>query len=377
MKIVADENIPFVKECFSSLGQVCLFEGRKITFDKVKDADVLLVRSVTKVNKELLEGGNVKFVGTATIGVDHIDQNYLKERGIGFSSAPGSNSNSVAEYVVAGLLEVSEKYNIELEGLSIGIIGVGNVGSKVYAKAKALGLKTVLNDPPKKRETGDEKYRELNEVYECDIVTIHTPLTFEGVDQTYHLADEEFFSNLKDGVIFFNTSRGGVVDTGSLKGAFNNCKVKSAVLDVWENEPEIDTELLEMTDIGTPHIAGYSFDGKVTGMMMIYDAVTKFFDKDKKYSLQNFLPEPQVKEINLNQSNDQRGILEAVRKLYDIREDDRRLRKILNETERGEYFTFLRKTYPVRREFPNTLVKVNDNFKLKNKLEGIGFKVEG
>jgi len=195
MKIVADENIPFVKECFASIGDVQTLSGRKITPDAIAEADILLVRSITPVNEKLLAGSKVKFVATATIGFEHIDVEYLKNKSIGFASAPGSNANSVADYIIAALLSVAQKHKITLEGKSIGVVGVGNVGSKVAKKCVALGMIVKLNDPPLLRRTGDSKYRPIDELFDCDFITLHTPLTREGQDKTYHLADN-FFSPL-------------------------------------------------------------------------------------------------------------------------------------------------------------------------------------
>ena len=212
MKIIADANIPFVAECFSSIGEVITVGGREITPSIAGDADVLLVRSITQVNADLLASSKVRFVATATIGFDHIDIDFLQRSNIGFTSAPGSNANSAAEYVFAGLLEASQKCDINLEGQSIGIIGVGNVGSRVAKKCTALGMRIYLNDPPLQRQTGEEKYLPLKDLYDCDFITFHTPLTFEGIDKTFHLANEGFFKSLKEGCVFVNASRGGVVD---------------------------------------------------------------------------------------------------------------------------------------------------------------------
>ena len=235
MKIIADANIPFVAECFSSIGEVITVGGREITPDAIGDADVLLVRSITQVNADLLAGSKVRFAATATIGFDHIDIDFLERNNIGFTSAPGSNANSAAEYVIAGLLEASQKCDIKLEGQSIGIIGVGNVGSKVAKKCAALGMRIYLNDPPLQRQTGEEKYLPLKELYDCDFITFHTPLTFEGIDKTYHLAGEGFFKSLKQGCVFVNASRGGVVDSEALKTVIQSGRFKAVVLDVWEN----------------------------------------------------------------------------------------------------------------------------------------------
>ncbi|MBW7989654.1 MAG: 4-phosphoerythronate dehydrogenase PdxB [Planctomycetes bacterium] len=379
MKIIADANIPFVAECFSSIGEVITVGGREITPGVVGDADVLLVRSITQVNADLLSGSKVRFVATATIGFDHVDIDFLKRNHIGFTSAPGSNANSAAEYVVAGLLEASQKCDINLEGKSIGIIGVGNVGNRVAKKCAALGMRIYLNDPPLQRQTGEAKYLPLQELYDCDFITFHTPLTFESIDKTYHLADERFFKSLNKRCVFVNASRGGVVDSEALKTVIRPGRLKAVVLDVWENEPNIDMELLEMVDIGTPHIAGYSLDGKISGMIMIYKAACEYFGLSPKYGIEDFLPEPVVRQLRIEPSidNEQAVLLEAVRKIYDIREDDNRLRQVSEKPveKRGGYFDGLRKNYPIRREFQNTKVFVeNGNGALAKKLKGIGFK---
>ncbi|MFA5292650.1 MAG: 4-phosphoerythronate dehydrogenase [Phycisphaerae bacterium] len=377
MKIIADENIPFVKECFSSAGDCLTIHGRTITREILKDVDALLVRTITKVDKDLLDETNVKFVGTATIGFEHVDLEYLASRKIGFSSAPGSNANSVAEYVVSALLNLADKYKLDISKKSIGIVGVGNVGSKVEKKAKALGMKVVLNDPPLKRKTGDEKYRPIEEILNCDIVTLHTPLTKEGIDKTFHLADEKFFAALKKGAIFLNTCRGGVHDTMALKTAITSGKTRACVLDVWEEEPNIDVELLKMVDYGTPHIAGYSYDGKVAGMVMIYEAFCMHFGIKSKFNINNFLPPSQIERIVINEQ-EENPLSAAVNMLYDIRIDDEKLRRITEAPAGtgGAYFDGLRKNYHVRREFQNTVVSIKDE-KLKTIFEGIGFKTDG
>lgn len=380
MKIVADQNIPFVQECFSSIGHVEAVSGRKITPKVVADADVLLVRSVTKVGQDLLADSKVKLVATATIGFDHVDVGFLRRRNIGFASAPGSNANSAAEYVIAALLEIGQRHKISLEGKSIGVVGVGNVGSRVAKKCAALGMKVKLNDPPLQRQSGDPKYRLIEELFDCDFITLHTPLTFEGIDKTFHLADERFFKSLKTGSVFINTSRGVVVDTVALKAAIKAGRLGAVVLDVWENEPSIDMELLEMVDIATPHIAGYSLDGKIAGMIMIYKAACEYFGLEPKYDLEDFLPEPAVGELRINPQGraEQKVLHSVVQKIYGISEDDHSLRQIAGRApgKRGEFFDSLRKNYPVRREFQNTRIMLDVPCKsLAQKLAGIGFKV--
>jgi erythronate-4-phosphate dehydrogenase len=380
MKVIADENIPFVKECFSSLGDVSTLSGRKITPDAVADADILLVRSITQVNEKLLSKSEVKFVATATIGFEHVDVDYLKSRNIGFASAPGSNANSVAEYIVAALLSVGKKRKITLVGTSIGIVGVGNVGSRVAKKCKSLGMNVLLNDPPLFRQTGGPKYLPLNELFDCDVITLHTPLTSEGQDKTFHLADGKFFNSLKTGCVFINTARGAVHDTAALKSAIQSGKLGAVVLDVWENEPNIDYELLRIVDISTPHIAGYSLDGKIAGMIMIYQDACEYFKLEPKYRIENLLPPPAAPKITIEKVRaDQQQILyETVQQVYCINRDDFNTREIamVKPEKRAKFFDDLRKNYPVRREFQNTTVLLGQPCpSLVEKLKGIGFRV--
>jgi erythronate-4-phosphate dehydrogenase len=380
MKIVADANIPFVVECFSSIGEVEVVGGRQLSPSAVAGADVLLVRSVTPVNEALLSGSKVQFVATATIGFDHVDVDFLQRHGIGFASAPGSNANSAAEYVIASLLEIGRRRKIQLEGKSIGVVGVGNVGSRVVKKCEALGMRAYLNDPPLQRQTKDPRYLPIGELFDCDFVTLHTPLTYEGIDKTFHLADQRFFESLKGSCIFLNASRGGVVDGQALKGTTASGKLKAVALDVWENEPNIDVGLLEMVDLGTPHIAGYSLDGKIGGMIMIYKSVCEYFGLEPKQDMADFLPEPAIKELDLGEAggNEQQLVAEAVEKIYSVGADDEMLRRIVDEPaeDRGAFFDSLRKNYPVRREFQNTKVVLdNTDLALASKLVGIGFQV--
>ncbi len=372
MKIIVDENIPFAKEAFSTLGEVETSHGREITPQKVEDADVLIVRSITKVNSKLLEKSSVKFVGTATIGLDHIDVEYLKDRDIGFASAPGSNSSSVSEYMVCALLYTANKLCLNLCNLTIGIVGVGNVGSKVAKKAKALGMKVLLNDPPLFERTGNVKYRLMQELTEnCDILTFHVPFERQGRYPTHHMINEKFLRRLKKCPIIINTSRGGVMDTEAVKSALMHSNISQVILDVWENEPDIDTEMLKMALIGTPHIAGYSFDGKVNGMFMIYNSLCQYLNKKAKWNPNDFLPDSNCPVIKVGK------LCEVVSRVYDIEEDDSKLREIINiaAEKQGMYFDSLRKNYPVRREFFNTeILFEKEDLQLKHTLSEIGFK---
>ena len=378
MKIVADQNIPHVAECFAHLGEVALCPGRAMAPATVADADVLLVRSVTQVNAALLEDSPVRFVGTATIGVEHIDRDYLKARGIGFAAAPGSNATSVADWVSAVLLEIGHRQHRTLSGLTIGIVGVGNVGRRVARQCEALGLRTVWNDPPLARETGDACYRPLAEVLACDIVTLHTPLTRSGEDKSFHLADRDFFAELKSGAVFLNSGRGAVHDTAALKEAIQAGRLGGVALDVWEAEPAIDTDLLRDVDIATPHIAGYSLDGKIAGLIMIYEALCRHLEQETTRQPADFLPseDAQVIDLTASELGDQQQIHLAVQQVYAIAADDARMRELLkvDASQRGAFFDRLRKDYPIRREYHTAAVRVADvNGTVARTLTGLGF----
>ncbi|MFP4173458.1 MAG: 4-phosphoerythronate dehydrogenase PdxB [Candidatus Hydrogenedentota bacterium] len=378
MRIVADENIPYVREAFEGLGEIETMPGRAMDAAAVRDARVLLVRSVTKVTPELLEGSQVEFVATATIGEDHIDRDYLAKRGIGFASAPGSNANSVAEYIVSALLVLGQRGKLDLGQCRLGIVGVGNVGSRVHAKAQALGIECVLNDPPLARSTGDERYRPLGEALACDVITVHVPLTREGPDATHHLGDAAVLSQLPREAVLINTSRGAVVDNPALLEALEQGALRGAVLDVWEHEPHISALLLEAAELGTPHIAGYSFDGKVNGTRMIYEAACNHFGWTPSWTPAPLLPPPPCPEVAVDSRQPRLDALaSAVHAVYDIRRDDEALRQLIPaaESERPGLFDRLRKEYPQRREFQNTRVHVAPpDDALSSVLRGLGFK---
>jgi|ERR1035437_4555532 erythronate-4-phosphate dehydrogenase len=359
MKIIADENIIFVEEAFSSLGNVHLYSGREITNKILKDADVLLVRSVTEVNANLLEGTNVKFVGTATIGTDHIDIGYLAEKGICFTDARGCNSDAVAEYVFTALLNISNEQKLSLKGKTIGVVGVGNIGSRIVRLAEALGMKVLQNDPPLKRKTGGEEFLELKELMDVDIISFHVPLNMQGEDRTYHLFDYEKINALKDGAIIINASRGPVIENGSLEELIGKKKF-TAVLDVWENEPDINMNLLQKIRFGTPHIAGYSYEGKINGTVMLYNALCSILNK--KTAWIPLIPEAENSLIRINgNSTPEKELFNTLEHVYNISRDDKNIRGILNANNPGKYFDNLRKKYNLRREFPNYVVDIDPN----------------
>lgn len=380
MKIVVDENIPYGREAFEMLGEVVLRPGRAISPEDLRDADLLMVRSITKVNAALLDGSSVRFVATATIGVDHLDEPYLRERGITYASAPGCNANSVGEYIAAALLVLAETRGFKLADRKLGIIGHGNVGKRVEQKASALGMDVVLNDPPLARETGDKKYRPLEDILDCPIITAHVPLVKTGADATRHLLNERFFARCKTGAIILNTSRGAVCNGEALRVALESGKIGAAALDVWEGEPNVNLQLLANCAIATPHIAGYSFDGKVNGTKQIYDAACTFLNIAPSWDATPLLPKPEVPRITVKglPESVQAEIAATVARVYDILDDDKRIRALLrmDDGERGLYFDRLRKEYPRRREFHNTDATILPlNAAMANTLRGLGFKV--
>lgn len=379
MKVVADETISYATEAFGQFGHVTLMPGREIDRLAVRDADLLFVRSRTKINAALLEGTAVRFVGSGVIGLDHVDLDYLRKRRIAFAYAPGCNANSVSEYVVTAILELASRGQWRIQGKTLGVIGVGNVGSRVVEKAKALGMHVLENDPPRARASGDPRFLPLDAIFEADIITLHVPLTREGPDATYHMVNRNFLSRMKPGSILINTSRGAVTDGDALLEALKG-RLGACVLDVWPGEPNLNPELVRAVDIATPHIAGYSFDGKVNGTVMIYRAACDFLGVKPTWDPKPFMPPPPCPCIELDASGlDEEDVLrQIVRRVYDITADDTALRKIalLPETERGPYFDSLRKNYPIRREFFNTEVKIkNAEERLLQKIRGLGFSV--
>ncbi|MFO7692625.1 MAG: 4-phosphoerythronate dehydrogenase [Vicinamibacterales bacterium] len=362
--ILADENIPFARDAFGTLGEVRLKHGREIAHADLADVDLLVVRSITRVNAALLAGTRVRFVGTATSGSDHVDTPDLGRLGIAFHTALGCNANAVAEYMAAAWLTLAKLRGGTLAGRRVGIVGVGHVGSLVAAKARALGMEPVLNDPPKARETGSAKYRPLHELVDCDIVTCHTPLTFDGPDPTWGLIGEPFLARLKPGAWLSNAGRGGVVHEAALHKALDEQCLDAVVLDVWEREPAIDGRLLARVDIGTPHIAGYSLEGKLNGTAMVYRAACAFLGVEPAWDPATALP-PRAPGLPLAgfapggtalHGLDRAGVAalaDTVTAHCPILRDDEALRKTvgMSAAERGKAFDLLRKAYPTRREF--------------------------
>jgi erythronate-4-phosphate dehydrogenase len=356
MKILYDENMPFANEFFSEFGELVSFAGREVTPEHVADADVLLVRSITSVNETLLaKNSSLKFVGTATIGVDHIDQAYLKEKNINFSSAPGCNAVSVAEYVLSSLVIMCERYQKELTSLTVGIVGAGNTGTRVSEKLDALGIKYLLCDPLLEQSTTDKRrFASLSEIIKCDVISLHVPLTFIQDSATYHLFNEALLTQLNTEQILINACRGEVVDNTALLQLKMHNQGPKLVWDVWENEPEILYPLVEYTDIATAHIAGYSLEGKSRGTEMLYQALCKQLNMPVLRQLSEFLPESDVEYISVAKHSAANVRDKLIKLVYDVRRDD----AIFRQQIKNKGFDFIRKTYPARREFSSLKVEI-------------------
>ncbi|GKW23798.1 erythronate-4-phosphate dehydrogenase [Pectobacterium carotovorum subsp. carotovorum] len=349
MKILVDENMPYARELFSRLGDVQAVPGRPLPRDLLAGADALMVRSVTKVNADLLSGTAVKFVGSATAGTDHVDEPWLNANGIAFSAAPGCNAIAVVEYVFSSLLMLAERDGFQLRDKTVGIVGVGNVGRRLDARLKAWGVKTLLCDPPRadRGEAGDFLPLETL-VRDADILTLHTPLYFDGQYRTHHLVDANVLNAFADGRILINACRGPVVDNAALLEALQQGKKLSVILDVWEPEPALSTDLLARVDIGTAHIAGYTLEGKARGTTQVFEAWSEFIGTPQQVALSSLLPEPDYAEVTLTAPVDEALLKRLVHLVYDVRRDDALLRHVAHQE--GE-FDRLRKHYQERREW--------------------------
>ena len=338
MKVIVDNKIPFIKEAIEKIAdEVVYAPGKDLTPSLVKDADALIIRTRTHCNRGLLEGSKVKFIATATIGFDHIDTEYCREAGITWTNAPGCNSASVAQYLHSSLILLQESKGINLSEATIGIIGVGNVGSKVAKVAQELGMRVLLNDLPREDKEGKQNFSSLQTLAkECNVLTFHVPLYKEGKYRTYHLADAAFFQSLKQKPVIINTSRGEVIETDALLNALETKLISDAIIDVWENEPAINLTLLKKVFLGTPHIAGYSADGKANATRMSLDALCRYFNIQADYQI--IPPAPSQPQITAETLSD------AYLQIYDPRQDSNALKT------HPELFEKLRGDYPLRRE---------------------------
>lgn len=342
MKIIADENIPFAQELFSHIGEVTLKPGRHLSAEDIKGADVLLVRSVTKVNEALLAGSNVKFVGTCTIGIDHLDTEYLNKNNIAYSRAPGCNAFGVVQYVITALAHL-DKLNPNLKAA---IIGCGNVGGKVYRALKSIGLECVVVDPHLNIKDIPE-LAPLDSIYDCDIICMHTPRITSGSHPTESLLGAEQFEKMKAGAVLINAGRGECINNPELLAYLESRNDLNVVLDVWTDEPRMNPELFSYVQIGTPHIAGYSYEGKVNGSMMIFEALSAYLNKEPAW-VGGILSELTNKYYGPRVEVDAQSLSELALKTYDLKADHNRLAAA--QADLPSSFDMLRKSYPKRRE---------------------------
>ena len=367
LKIIADNKIPFLRGALEEKADVRYLPGKEIDRVSVRDADALIVRTRTLCNESLLKGSSVKFIATATIGFDHIDTSWCEQNGIAWTNAPGCNSSSVQQYLVSALLNIFTDYCPDPATLTMGIVGVGNVGSKVAKAAEVLGMKVLLNDPPRQRNEKSDQFCDLEKILQqADIISFHVPLTRTGPDKTFQMADKSFFGKLGKSVILFNTSRGGIVVQSDLKKAIAGQQVKACVLDVWEGEPLIDSEMLDLAYLGTPHIAGYSTDGKVNGTTMSLRALDRYFKLglEEWYPSDVPLPTDPVIQCDCSGKTEVEILKEIYLQTYDIRQDNSRLRKDIAK------FEYLRESYPLRREPAAYSVHL-----INNKIPGLGVRL--
>lgn len=361
MHILADENIPLVDEFFAGFGEIRRMPGRSINRAALENVDVLLVRSVTRVDREMLEGSAVRFVGTCTIGTDHLNLDYFEQAGIEWASAPGCNARGVVDYVLGGLLALSEVRGEALARRRFGVVGAGEVGGRLLEVLRGLGWDVRVCDPPRQvREAGD--FVSLDEILaECDVISLHTPLTLGGDWPTFHLFDQARLSRLRPGTWLINASRGAVVDNAALRDLLLQRPDLEAVLDVWEGEPQVDVALAGLCRIATPHIAGYSLDGKLRGTAQIYAALCAARGVEPAIELAQLMPGPALTELAFASSAEPAEMLATLcRAVYDPRRDDADFRRSLlgDEAQRRAGFDLLRKQYPPRREIDGLKVRI-------------------
>ncbi len=367
MKIVADENIPYVREFFSRFGEVQTVSGRHVSSSQLGDADVLLVRSVTRVNQALLQGSAVRFVGTCTIGTDHLDMNYLNAQGITTASAPGCNAGGVVQYVLSAIASLDDS----AFGKTFGILGCGNVGGRLLRALQSLGVNACAYDPFL-NQASNAALTDLGQVLASDVICMHLPYTRSGPHATHHIINDDNLPLIKPGAIVLNAGRGGTLDNQALLEHLRLGADLRVVLDVWENEPSINLALMDLVAFATPHIAGYSFEGRVNGTVMVFEALaeqegmgTSEIDAIKRSVLYDAFGEPSSIQAH--------DVLGAILASYRIRFDDIQTRTSLKSaSDPASAFDALRRGYPQRREFSHFKVSTR-NHELKRKLLSVGF----
>ena len=373
MKIIIDDKIPYIRGVLEPYAEVVYLPGNLTTADVIRDADALVTRTRTVCNRDVLQGSKVKFIASATIGFDHIDTDYCASSGIEWVNAPGCNAESVNQYIASALFSYALRKQVTLKAKTIGIVGVGQVGSRVARTCETLGMKVLLNDPPRERTEGFEQFVSLRTIIErADIISFHVPLNRGGVDNTYHMVCEELFRVPNRKPMLINTCRGEVFDTKVVFKATRAGDVSGLIIDCWENEPALDLDLLELADYGTAHIAGYSKDGKANGTKASVRAISRFFglgiDAWEPGGVE--LPEDTIIKLDGYDRTEQSVLAEAILSTYRIECDDKALR------DNPDLFEQLRGDYPVRREFGTYSIRaIRTNPEIVSKLKLLGFKL--
>ncbi|RBW47173.1 4-phosphoerythronate dehydrogenase [Psychromonas sp. B3M02] len=377
MKIYIDENMPHGRSFFESFGEVITFSGRDVTAQQIQDADILLVRSITKVNESLLAlNKQIQFVGTATIGTDHIDIEYLQSRNIAFSSAPGCNKISVADYVLSALLVMIEQGQLSLLTQNVAIVGAGNTGTAVYDCLTAIGINCLLYDPPLQLAGDPREFCTFEQVLTADVISLHVPKTLIGEHKTFHLFNQSVLEKLNSQQILINACRGEVIDNKALLALAIKGNIPRLVLDVWENEPNIDKALLPYVALATPHIAGYSLDGRARGTEMLYIALCQKLQVPVTLKSTDFTEKAAISDISIDAELSPELLKSLVHLIYDVRRDDALFRKKVNEV---NGFDNMRKNYPERRELSTLTVTMSDKWQISPQiidLKKIGFTVK-
>ncbi|MCG3732471.1 4-phosphoerythronate dehydrogenase [Vibrio cincinnatiensis] len=374
MKILIDENMPYAESLFGQLGEVILKPGRTLTADDLIDIDALMIRSVTKVDERLLAKANrLTFVGTATAGTDHVDQALLAERGIFFTAAPGCNKVGVAEYVFSVLMVLAQQQGFSVLDKTVGIIGAGQVGSYLAECLTGLGIKVLLNDPPKQAQGDSREFTELSILLDnADVITLHTPITREGEWPTHHLINESVLQRLRNDQILINAARGPVVDNEALKARLQQQDGFTAALDVFEFEPQVDLSLLPLLAFATPHVAGYGLEGKARGTTMVFNRYSEFLGQAFWANPSSLLPVAPIPEVTLNRRWDEATLLNLTQLVYDVRRDDAQFRR---EIQQPGAFDQMRKQYWDRREY-SAIRLVGDESCQLEPLAKLGFNIE-
>lgn len=379
MNIVADSAIPFIARIFNSSGNIVLLDTHEITRSNIKDADVLVVRSVTCVNENLLAGTEIKIVVCPASGIDHIDLSYLHSVGIKLINTPGCNACSVAEYVLSSLFALQKKQFIKLSEIRVGLIGCGHVGSYVFSLLDAIGIKVLLYDPPLQAAGDSREFSTLQEIQKADVISLHVPLKTAGENSTYQLVDHDFLSEIKPGAVIINTSRGEVIDEKALLDILEHDHGCNVVIDVWKDEPDINQELLSRAILSTPHIAGYSIDAKYRGTLWAYEKLCEMLCIEKCVPAEDLIPQLKENQLNIPDVLDDNEVIQfAVLSGYDMEADSDVFKQLLTKDEKiaGQFFSELRRHYPLRREFTYFTVSLPaSKIRCKKRLEDLGFNV--